>query len=571
MLGNFSFGDYFKEEAIEWAWEFLTEWLNLSPDRLYPTIYKDDEESFGIWEKKIGIPQKKIIRLGEDDNFWLMGETGPCGPCSEILYDLGEQFGPDDDPTDPDYNGDRFQEIWNLVFTEFDRQKDGSFLPLPQKNIDTGMGFERLTCVLQEKPNVFDTTIFTPILESIGSFCNHSYGDSPKTDTSFKIIADHIRAVLFALVDQVMPTNTGRGYVIRRLIRRAKRHGRLLGIQKNFLSELSNTVVGMMKDPFPSLNEANVNWAKETLDREEENFSTILDRGTELLETELEKLKESGEKVLSGEIAFQLSDTYGFPFELTEEICEEQGFTSDRAGYEKALLNQKETARKSWKGSGAAGEKVKTDITQHSATEFMGYQFFETESTILKIWDGGEPTDSVEADPDKKVEILLDKTPFYGESGGQIGDQGTLTCKLGSCLVKVIDTQKTPDGYFIHEGIVEEGVLTTGIKMIAKVDSPSREATQQHHTATHLLQAALLKVLGPQVKQAGSWVGPESLRFDFTHGKALTNKEIEQVENLINSWIRKNLKVHSQEKASRKPRLKEPLLSLEKNMARKSE
>ncbi|NOX97323.1 MAG: alanine--tRNA ligase [Nitrospirae bacterium] len=533
MLGNFSFGDYFKEEAISWAWEFLTRELGIPGGKLWISVFKDDDESFVLWQK-IGIPKERIVRLGEEDNFWDMGPTGPCGPCSEIIFDTGEDKGCGKDSCAVGCNCDRFLELWNLVFTQFNRQEDGTFKPLPRKNIDTGMGLERILYILEDKENIFETSILQPIIEEIRQV---SAGNE---EIPLRIIADHLRASTFLIADGVLPANEGRGYVLRRLIRRAVRQGKTLGIDKPFLYLLTSTVTDIMKEAYPYLVPRNQHIAQVVLS-EEERFQETLRQGVEILEEMLEELKRGKKKEMPGDLVFKLYDTYGFPLNLTEELAEESGFSVDRAGFEKAMRKQQELARASREGG-----IIQSSLTVYNQlsgklgkTKFVGYETGECEVKVLAILKKGEIIETASAG--EEVEIILDKTPFYGESGGQVGDRGTLTNE--QLKIEITATRKPLPELTVHQGKVVRGKLSGGEVVKASVDKELRQDIAANHTATHLLHNVLRQVLGEHVTQSGSLVAPDRLRFDFTHFKAVDARQLDRIEELVNKKIRENAPV----------------------------
>lgn len=525
MLGNFSFGDYFKKEAIAWAWEFLTEVIRLDKERLYVTIYPDDKEAFDYWHTMIGLPENRIYRL--DDNFWEIGE-GPCGPDSEIFYDQGEEFG-----TDPENqmggDGDRFLEIWNLVFSQFDRQKDGSYLPLAKKNIDTGAGLERLSAVLQGKKNNFETDLFYPIIEEASHLSGVLYGKTDESDVALKVISDHARAVTNMIADGILPANEGRGYVLRRILRRAVRYGKLLGIEGAFMGQMVDVVVDMMKPAYPELLEKQA-FIKKVANVEEERFHTTLNAGTDLLYEMIEDLQKKKVNVLTGEQVFKLYDTYGFPWELTEEIAKEKGLAIDRQGFEISMAEQKERAR-------AARAKVSAKVATPDTTKLdmksLTSNDIDGKTEILLLGKEGRQVKSAADGED--VTVIMKNNPFHAEGGGQIGDTGRIIGDSG--MISVNDTKKLPDGIIYCIGTVTEGVMAEGETAEVVVDRTRREDIARNHTGTHLLQAALRQVLGPQVNQAGSLVLPDKLRFDFTWPEALTADQLAEVEQAVNEQI----------------------------------
>lgn len=525
MLGNFSFGDYFKKEAISWAWEFLTEVLKLDQSRLYVTIYPDDYEAHDYWHKMIGLPENHIYPLS--DNFWEIGE-GPCGPDSEIFYDQGEEFG-----TDPENqmggDGDRFLEIWNLVFSQYDRQKDGSYLPLAKKNIDTGAGLERLAAVLQKKKNNFETDLFFPIIEEASALSGVPYGQSAQGDVALKVISDHARAITNMIADGILPSNEGRGYVLRRILRRAVRFGKLLGIQDAFIGQMIDVVINMMKPAYPELVDKQA-FIKKVAGVEEDRFHSTLNAGTDLLSEMLEDTKKKQGTVLSGDKVFKLYDTYGFPWELTDEIAKEQGLTIDKEGFEASMAEQKERAR-------AARAKVSAKVATPDTTKLdaasLTTEDRDGETKLLLL--GKEGKEIKEAADGTEVTVILQNNPFHAEGGGQIGDTGTITGAEG--VIDVEDTKKLPDGIVYVIGTVREGTISEGDTVKAVVDRDRREDLARNHTGTHMLQAALREVLGGQVNQAGSLVLPDRLRFDFTWPEPLSSKQLSAVEEAVNREI----------------------------------
>ncbi len=532
MLGNFSFGDYFKKEAIEWAWEFLTEIIKLPKNRMYISVYKDDDEAYEIWNKKMKIPAERIFRMGKETNFWEMGTVGPCGYCSEIYFDLeGSSIATQEDI---EKNDDRFLEIWNLVFTQFEKKADGSLVELEYKNIDTGMGLERLAAVSQGVYSNFETDLFMPIINFIAKKAGIQYKSDAKKDISLRVIADHLRSAVFLIADGVLPSNEGRGYVLRRIIRRGVRHCKLLGFKEIFLFEGVSPVISIMQDFYPELLKRK-EYIMQIIKLEEEKFQTTMEKGIEILENEMERLKKLNEKILSGNVIFKLYDTYGFPVEITEEIIEEHGIKTDKNRFDELMDMQRETARKSWKGTSAELlEKVPMDLIQKlNVTLFTGYENLKEENCkILAIIKDKKEVNS--AEKGDEINIILDKTPFYAESGGQIGDAGVLL--TNNCEILVFDTKKIDERYF-HICKVKNGNIKKGDIVIASVDEIKRKDTMKNHSATHLLQAALRKILGVHVEQSGSYVGYDRLRFDFTHFAQITTEEILKIEDLVNKWI----------------------------------
>ncbi len=529
MLGNFSFGDYFKTQAIEWAWEFLTKTLEIPADRLWITIFESDDEAEQIWENHIGIPHDRIIRLGKKDNFWEHG-SGPCGPCSEIHFDRGEAYGPFEN-FEQASDCDRVIEIWNLVFSQYDSDGEGHYAEMKNKNIDTGMGLERLACVMQGVDNIFEVDTVQNIMKHISSIAGVEYKKDAKTDVSLRVITDHIRSTTFMVGDGIQPSNSGRGYVLRRLLRRAARHGRLLGITRPFLTEVCDTVINENAGAYPELAEKR-DYIKKIIGVEEEAFAKTIDKGTELLTGFMDALKAEGKNVLSGDDAFKLSDTYGFPIDLTVEICEEKGFTVDRDRFTELAKEQRARAKADHAakaGSSWADNSIKVDAPK---TVFTGYTDTTADAEVLAIYKDGAEVDSASEGED--VVIVLDRTPFYAESGGQVGDTGTLTC--GPNVVSVDDTIKS-EGHFLHIASVTEGTVAKGEKVKAEIDTKRRNSIMRNHTSAHLLQNALRKVLGDHVHQAGQLVNEDACRFDFNHFSAMTEEEIARVEAIVNDAI----------------------------------
>mgnify|MGYP000873088356 FL=1 len=543
MLGNFSFGDYFKKQAIPWAWEFVTEHLGLPEDRLWVTIYLDDDEAFEIWTRDVGVPAERIKRFGKKDNFWEIG-VGPCGPCSEIHVDRGEEFGCGRPECKLGCDCDRFMEIWNLVFIQFHHDEAGNYVPLERKGIDTGMGLDRVAAVMQGVPTVFDTDAMGPITRAVAELGGVVYGKATggrrqgqpvlDTDVSVRIITDHARAVTFLVADGVLPANEGRGYVLRRLIRRAVRHGRLLGITRPFLADVADVIISVMGDSYPELVERR-DHIRKTLSVEEERFLGRLDQGTSILQGLIAELREAGRNEIPGADAFRLYDTYGFPVELTREIAEESGMTVDEAGFSAAMQEQRERARAARQDLGYMGDlsTAKAQALTGLGTRFVGYETTAAKSKVCALFVDGEPVSRASAG--QNVEIVLDVTPFYGESGGQVGDSGTITGPSGKA--RVTTTVRASEAIVIHNATVEHGVITTGDEVEAVVDAERRRAIARNHTATHLLHAALRRVLGDHVFQAGSLVAEDRLRFDFSHHSAMTDDEIRRVEDMVLEWV----------------------------------
>ena len=545
MLGNFSFGDYFKEEAIAWAWEYLTEVLRLDKDRLWISIFRDDEEARQIWRDKIGVPEERIVRLGEASNFWMMGDTGPCGPCTEIMYDQGEGTGCGLAACDVECGCDRYLEIWNLVFTQFDRDSAGNLTPLPKPNIDTGMGLERLAAVVQGRKSNYDTDLFQDIIGFISSLSGRPYKQSEETDISLRVIADHSRAITFLIGDGVMPSNEGRGYVLRRILRRAARHGKLLGMDKPFLHEVCGAVIAAMRAAYPDLADKETYISKVVLN-EEQRFIETLDGGLKILADAVHALKRQGKKVIPGEVVFKLYDTHGFPTDLTADIIRKDGFAIDMEGFLAAMEAQREKARESWRGSGeaAVGESYRQLAAQGVCVIFGGHEgATEGSSSLRAILQKGQPVTELNAGDE--AEIIVGETPFYGEKGGQVGDRGVIEGVDSSFLFEVQTTRQPLDEIINHIGYLKTGHLKVGDRVILKVDAENRRAIEANHSATHLLQAAIKTVLGDHVKQAGSYVDAERLRFDFSHFARITDAEMQIIETLTNNMIRSNLPVHT--------------------------
>ena len=538
MLGNFSFGDYFKHEVIPWAWEFLTVNLEIPKEDLWVTVYHEDDEAYNIWKDVIGIPEEKIIRLGKDDNFWEL-EVGPSGPCSEIYVDRGLEYGSEDER--PGGEGDRFIEVWNLVFTQFDKDEEGNYNPLSHPNIDTGMGLERIATVLQKTDNIFEIDAIKDIIGEIAKVSGKKYGEDKKADISFRVITDHIRAMTFMISDTIVPSNEGRGYVLRRLIRRAARHGRKLGIKRAFLFEIADMVMDSWGEQYKELKE-NRESIKEIIRREEEKFLETIDGGLVRLNAHIEEMKESGEKLLDGKKAFKLYDTYGFPVDLTEEILKEEGLDVDMAGFEEEMNLQKNRARaaRDDKNVGWANQDNK-HLFEGLSNEFLGYEKDECQGNIIRIIsDDDEIVDSI--NEGEKGIVILDKTTFYGESGGQVGDTGEIISD--KFKLKVTDTKKTKDGLHLHFVEVEEGNLEKAPVKIT-IDVNRRNNIRRNHSVTHLLHRALKDVLGNHVNQAGSLVMPDRMRFDFSHFEAMSKEEIEKVEKIVNEKIFEALPVNT--------------------------
>lgn len=523
MLGNFSFGDYFKEDAIIYSWEFLTEVLGLPAEKLWITVFEEDDEAEAIWVEKVGVPKERVIRIGAKDNFWMMGDTGPCGPCSEIFYDHGPDVwgGP---PGSPEEDGDRYIEIWNLVFMQFDRSADGTMTPLPKPCVDTGMGLERTAAVLQHVHSNYEIDLFQNLIQAAAKLT----GRNDLTNPSLNVIADHIRACAFLITDGVLPSNEGRGYVLRRIIRRAVRHGHKLGADSLFFHKLTNALVKEMGDAYPELVAAKAN-VEEQLLKEEERFAATLSAGMKILDDEVAKL--TGDQI-PGEVVFKLYDTYGFPVDLTADIARERKLTVDQQGFEQHMEAQRERARAASNFGAAAGELPQSEST----TEFLGYEHTDATAQVLDIFVDGASTQTLAQG--QQAWIVLDKTPFYGESGGQVGDTGNLSANVDSRFV-VVDTQKSR-GAFLHAGVLETGTLSVGDSVDAQVDVERRENIKRHHSATHLLHGALREVLGTHVEQKGSLVNDQQLRFDFSHSGPVTPEQMVQIEQWIDREVRRN-------------------------------
>ncbi|PRS15822.1 alanine--tRNA ligase [Bacillus pumilus] len=539
MLGNFSIGDYFKEEAIEWAWEFLTsdEWIGFDPNLLSVTVHPEDEEAYVLWRDKIGVPEERIIRL--EGNFWDIGE-GPSGPNTEIFYDRGESYGHDmnDPELYPGGENERYLEVWNLVFSEFNHNPDGSYTPLPKKNIDTGMGLERMVSVIQNVPTNFDTDLFMPIIRAVETISGESYGETKEKDTAFKVIADHIRTVAFAVSDGALPSNEGRGYVLRRLLRRAVRYAKTIHIHRPFMFDLVPVVAEIMKDFYPDV-QAKEEFIAKVIKNEEERFHETLNEGLAILSEVIKKERDKGSTQISGEDVFKLYDTYGFPVELTEEYAEDENMTVDREGFQAEMEKQRERARNarqdvgSMQVQGGALGDIKVEST------FVGYENLTADAHIVELLQNGEIV--TEAHEGDTVQILLDETPFYAESGGQVADKGTL--KSAEVIIDIKDVKKAPNGQHVHEGVVVSGTAKKGLEVTAEVESVLRKGIVKNHTATHLLHQALKDVLGSHVNQAGSLVNENRLRFDFSHFGQVTKEELSQIEKMVNEKIWEGISV----------------------------
>lgn len=534
MLGNFSFGDYFKNEATQWAWEFVTEYLKLDKDLLWVTVYEEDDEALEIWAQNVKVPRERIVKLGKADNFWEIGTgTGPCGPCSEIYIDRGEKYGCGSDACKPGCDCDRFLEFWNLVFTQFDKDEEGNYNRLKNPNIDTGMGLERIACIMQGVDSIFDIDTMKNIRDQVCTISNKEYNASNQTDISIRIITDHVRAVTFMLCDGVLPSNEGRGYILRRLLRRAARHGKLLGINGEFLCELCDVVIAEFGDAYPQLVEKK-EYIKKIILIEEQKFIETIDQGLSILENLINELDNKNSDTLSGEDAFKLYDTFGFPIEMTEEILQENAKKVDREEFERLMDEQREKARTARLSQDNEGwKKDSLEIPADISTEFIGYEYTEADVRVLYV--SNETDGSEVLNPGEKGIVIFDRTPFYAEGGGQVGDKGTVYSE--SVNAAVIDTQKASGQIIIHKVSVNSGKLQTGDNVRAQIESGKRKSIQANHSATHLLHRALKMVLGEHVAQAGSYVNDSRLRFDFTHFEALTDKELEEVTEIVNNAI----------------------------------
>ena len=544
MLGNFSFQDYFKEEVIPWAWEFLTsdEWMAIPKDRLHISVYEEDDEAYDIWTKKVGIAPDHMVRLGKEDNFWEHG-SGPCGPCSEIYFDRGPEYGCGKPTCGVGCDCDRYMEIWNLVFSQFDADGKGHYERLARPNIDTGMGLERLACVMQGVGNLFEVDTVQSVLHHVEHIANKTYGEDPKTDISIRVITDHIRSCTFMVSDGILPSNEGRGYVLRRLLRRAARHGRMLGITHPFLVELVETVIQSSETAYPELREHDA-YIKKVIGTEEANFARTIDAGMNILNNMIDGLEKAHEHLLKGLDVFKLNDTFGFPLDLTKEIAAEQGIEIDEEGFHAEMTKQKERAR---------AERLKKNISGWSEdlfgaldaepTVFTGYETLNDTGVVVALSDEENLTDAIATDEEAKdgVLVVLDKTPFYAEMGGQAADHGVLNS--ADCSLRVLDVKKTPKGYYVHTCVLESGIVKVGDHLNAQVDKEYRMAIARNHTATHLLQAALREVLGDHVHQAGSYQDAEITHFDFTHFSAVTPEELARVQKIVNDKIYESMNV----------------------------
>ena len=538
MLGNFSFQDYFKEEVIPWAWEFLTsdEWMAIPKDKLHISVYEEDDEAYDIWTKKVGVAPDHMVRLGKEDNFWEHG-SGPCGPCSEIYFDRGPEYGCGKPTCGVGCDCDRYMEIWNLVFSQFDADGKGHYERLARPNIDTGMGLERLACVMQGVGNLFEVDTVQSVLHHVEHIAGKTYGANPKEDISIRVITDHIRSCTFMVSDGILPSNEGRGYVLRRLLRRAARHGRMLGISRPFLVELVETVIQSSESAYPELREHDA-YIKKVIGTEEANFARTIDAGMNILNNMIDGLEKAHEHLLKGLDVFKLNDTFGFPLDLTKEIAAEQGIEIDEEGFHAEMTKQKERAR---------AERLKKNISGWSEdlfgtltaepTEFVGYDSLKSDSVVVALSDEEALTDAIATDEQAKegVLVVLDKTPFYAEMGGQAADHGVITG--AECVLRVQDVKKTPKGYYVHTCTLESGIVHVGDHLTARVDKEYRMAIARNHTATHLLQAALREVLGDHVHQAGSYQDASITHFDFTHFSAVTPEELVRVQKIVNDKI----------------------------------
>ncbi|HLV01177.1 MAG TPA: alanine--tRNA ligase [Acidobacteriota bacterium] len=541
MLGNFSFGDYFKREAIRFAWELCTDVYRLDKELLIVTVFEEDDEAYQIWRDEIGVSPERLRRCGEAENFWAMGETGPCGPCSEIHFDLGPRIGDTESPFEAD--SDRFVEIWNLVFMQYNRDQLGRLTPLPSPSIDTGMGLERIACVLQGVSSNYDTDLFRPLLEEASRLTSTPYGESEESDTSLRILADHSRACMFLINDGVAPGNEGRGYVLRKILRRAVRHGKLLGQDEPFIYTLVSLVAEIMSSAYPEL-EKSREYAATIVRNEEARFSATLDHGLQLLNEVFEDLEKKQEHRVPGGELFRLYDTYGFPLDMAREIAEERGFEIDEAGFRAELEQQRQRARASWKGVEKSVQPILQELARRDfKTEFTGYeQIEEVPGSILAILYEGQEVDSLAAG--QKGEVVLDRTPFYAEAGGQVSDTGII--ETDTAQAEVLHVYTPVSGLRLHQVVVKQGQLKKGDRVFSSVESDRRQRTALNHTATHLLHAALREVLGEHVKQAGSLVAPDRLRFDFTHYQPLTTSELAELEEIVNAKIRENIRLKTE-------------------------
>ncbi|MGD2037150.1 MAG: alanine--tRNA ligase, partial [Desulfobacterales bacterium] len=541
MLGNFSFGDYFKEGAIEFAWDLLTNGYGLPGDKLYGSIYLDDDEAYELWRKNIGLPDDRIVRFGEEDNFWSMGDTGPCGPCSEILIDRGEEYGCDRPDCAVGCECDRYLEIWNLVFMQFNRDASGKMTPLPKPSIDTGMGLERIVSIIQDVPTNFDTDLILPIIRQTEDLAQRRFGKSRETDVAMKVIADHSRAAAFLIGDGIMPANEGRGYVLRRILRRAIRYGRNIGLSRPFLHKTAAVVFDIMKPAYPELSEAAA-FITNIIKNEEVRFLETLDTGLKLLNDTLSEIKTRGETRVPGDVIFKLYDTYGFPVDIVRDVVRDENMSLDLEGFDSAMDAQRARSR-SVATFASISDAYKKLSARGFKPEFRGYEMLTSDSKVKLIVEGG--SEIAEAVAGQSVELVTDETPFYAESGGQVGDSGKITAK--NFEMKVVDTIKDPTGLIIHKGNIIAGKITKGQKVTLSVDGAKRKATALNHTATHILHAVLREVLGEHVKQAGSLVAPDRLRFDFTHFSPVDPETLAEIETRVNRRIRDNVPTETEE------------------------
>ncbi|MBW1954609.1 MAG: alanine--tRNA ligase [Deltaproteobacteria bacterium] len=541
MLGNFSFGDYFKEGAIEYGWDLLTNGYGFDPDRLWATIYLDDDEAAVLWRKVTGIPEDRIVRFGEADNFWAMGDTGPCGPCSEVIYDRGESYGCGTPDCKVGCECDRYLEIWNLVFMQFNRDASGQMTPLPKPSIDTGMGLERLVSLIQDVPTNFDTDLIRPIIGRVEELSNKPFGASRADDVAMKVIADHSRAAAFLIGDGVLPSNEGRGYVLRRIMRRAVRYGRNIGLKRPFLHRTAEVVYDIMKDAYPELAQASA-FIGNVIQNEELRFMETLDHGLKLLNDTLEEMKAKGMTTVPGDVVFKLYDTYGFPVDIVRDVVRDENLTLDLDGFDRAMKIQREKSRSTVVFTGIA-EAYKSLSATGFQPEFVGYDRLTAEATVVLLVQDGREEETAGAG--ETVEIVTDVTPFYAEAGGQVGDVGTFSGPDGTG--EIYNTVKDPTGIIIHKGKIREGRLAKGHRLTLNVDPEKRQATALNHTATHILHAVLRQVLGEHVKQAGSLVAPDRLRFDFTHFSPIPPEELDRIEAGVNEKIREAVPVEGRE------------------------
>jgi alanyl-tRNA synthetase len=541
MLGNFSFGNYFKEEAIEFAWDLLTNGYGLPAEKLYASVFTEDDDAYDLWHRKIGIPNERMVRLGEKDNFWAMGDTGPCGPCSEIHLDRGEAYGCGRPDCGVDCDCDRFLEIWNLVFMQYNRDESGKMTPLPKPSIDTGMGLERLASVLQDVPTNFDIDLIRPIIARTEDLAEKAYGQDKAVDVAMKVIADHSRAAAFLVGDGVLPSNEGRGYVLRRIMRRAIRYGRNIGLNKPFLGKTAGTVFEIMEPAYPDLFESAA-FIRKVIENEEQRFSETLDTGLKLLTDSLDELKAAGEQQIPGDLIFKLYDTFGFPVDIVQDVVRDTGMKLDMSGFQEHMEAQRTRSRSkvTFAGINEAYKELTADAVK---SRFTGYDTLKMEARVLLLVQGGQKVR--QALRDQEVEVVTDATPFYGESGGQVGDQGLITAT--GLSLEVTDTVKDPTGLIIHKGRITAGRIEVDQRVMLAVDMEKRQATANNHTATHILHAALRQVLGAHVKQAGSLVAPDRLRFDFTHFSQVEPEQIRSIESLVNQRVRANVAVQTDE------------------------